>query len=113
MVLTIVSILHGDWAHFSLAAITLQSWLGVGYLIIFGSLIGFTAYAWLMRVSTPDRASTVTYVNTVIAVLLGWAVGEPMTLQMVVGAVVVVASVVIVLRKKTVRDTVDATPTEA
>lgn len=111
--LTVVSIVHGDWAHFSFAAVTVASWLGMAYLVIFGSLIGFTAYAWLMRVSTPDRVSTVTYVNTVIAVLLGWAVGEPMSLRTVVGAVIVIASVIIVLRKKDVRDTVDATPTEA
>jgi len=111
--LTVVSLLHGDWARLALERVTLVSWLGLAYLVIFGSLVGFTAYAWLLRVSTPDRVSTVTYVNTVIAVVLGWAVGEPMSLRVVLGAVVIVVSVIIVLKKKSVRDTVDATPTEA
>jgi drug/metabolite transporter (DMT)-like permease len=112
-VLLVISFLRGDLAHFSPWHMTLHAVLGFAYLLFFGSLLGFTAYAWLLRVSTPERVSTVSYVNTVLAVLLGWAVGEPMSLRILVGAVVVIASVVIVLKKKAVRDTVDATPTEA
>ncbi len=111
--LLMVSVLHGDWQGFSLGHVTLPSLCGFTYLTTFGSLLGFTAYSWLMRVSTPERVSTVPYVNTVVAVLLGWAVGEPMSLRIVIGAVIIVASVVIVLKKKSVRDTFDATPTEA
>jgi drug/metabolite transporter (DMT)-like permease len=111
--LLMASVLNGDWHHFSPARVTFASACGYVYLMIFGSLVGFTAYAWLMRVSTPERVSTIPYVNTVVAVSLGWAVGEPMSLHIIIGAVIIVASVVIVLRKKSVRDTVDATPTEA
>jgi drug/metabolite transporter (DMT)-like permease len=111
--LIIVALVRGDFADFSPWQITLHSMLGFAYLIGPGSLLGFTAYAWLLRVSTPERVSTVSYVNTVVAVLLGWAVGEPMSLRIVLGAIIIIASVVIVLRKKVVRDTVDATPTEA
>jgi len=111
--LLVVSVVHGDWRNFSVAQVTLHSALGFTYLTTFGSLLGFTVYSWLLRVSTPERVSTVPYINTVIAVLLGWAVGEPMSLRIVIGAVIIIASVVIVLRKKTVRDTVEATPTEA
>ena len=112
-VILVVSVLHGDWARVSQERLTIPCLLGFGYLVTFGSLFGFTAYAWLLRVSTPERVSTISYINTVLAVLLGWAVGEPMSLRIFIGAVVVVASVVIVLRKKSVRDTVDATPGEA
>jgi drug/metabolite transporter (DMT)-like permease len=111
--LLLVSLVHGDWARFSPDRISLASALGFAYLVGPGSLLGFTAYAWLLRVSTPERVSTVTYVNTVVAVLLGWFVGEPLSPRIVLGAVIIIASVVIVLKKKSVRDMVDATPTEA
>ena len=111
--LLVISILHGDWTGFSPARITVASWLGFGYLVVFGSLIGFTAYAWLLRVSTPARVSTVTYINTVIATILGWLVGEPLSPRIVLGAAIIIGSVIIVLKKESVRDVVDATPTEA
>jgi drug/metabolite transporter (DMT)-like permease len=112
-VLLVVSFSRGEWARLSLERISVASALGFAYLFIFGSLLGFTAYAWLLRVSTPERVSTVTYVNTVVAVLLGWLVGEPLSPRIALGAIIIIASVVIVLKKKSVRDAVDATPTEA
>jgi drug/metabolite transporter (DMT)-like permease len=112
-VLLVVSFFHGEWARVSFGQITAASWLGWGYLVTFGSLLGYTAYAWLMRVSTPERVSTVTYVNTVVATILGWLAGEPLSPRIVLGAAIIIAAVVIVLRKKSVRDVVDATPTEA
>jgi drug/metabolite transporter (DMT)-like permease len=112
-VILVISVLHGDWARVSPDRLTLPCLLGFTYLVVFGSLFGFTAYAWLLRVSTPERVSTVSYVNTVVAVLLGWAVGEPMSLRIVIGAVIIVASVVIVLKKKAVREVIDETPVEA
>jgi drug/metabolite transporter (DMT)-like permease len=102
LVLLAISYPHGDWSHFSFVNVTAASWLGFGYLVIFGSLIGFTAYVWLMRVSTPERVSTISYVNLVVAVLLGWTLGrEPMTLHIAIGAGIIVGSVVLVLKKKT------------
>ncbi len=75
--------------------------LGLGYLIIFGSLLGFSGYVWLMRVSTPAHVSTITNVNVVVAVIVGWAVaGDPMTLARAIGAGIVVASVGLVLKQK-------------
>ena len=83
-------------------------------LVVFGSLIGFTAYVWLMRVSTPAHVSTISYVNLVVAVLLGWTVGgEPMTTRLLVGAGIIVGSVVLVLTKKANAELVDTAPTEA
>ena len=112
-VILVISLVHGDWSRIAPDRLTLPCLLGLGYLVVFGSLLGYTAYAWLLRVSTPERVSTVSYVNTVVAVVLGWAVGEPMSLRIIIGAVIIIASVVIVLKRKSVRDTVDATPTEA
>jgi drug/metabolite transporter (DMT)-like permease len=94
------SLVHDDWPHLSLAHVSARSWMGLGYLILFGSLLGFTAYVWLMRVSTPARVSTISYVNLVVAVLLGWSLGgEPMAWHIILGAVVIISSVVLVLKK--------------
>ena len=73
------------------------AWLGWGYLVVFGSLVAFTAYSWLLQHAPPARVATYAYVNPVVAVLLGWAMlGEKMTGQMLVGAAVIVGSVVLI-----------------
>lgn len=78
-------------------AVTLRSVLALLYLIVFGSLIGFTAYVWLLQVAPPARVSTYAYVNPVVAVLLGWAVlDEPLTARTWVAAAVIVAAVAII-----------------
>ena len=80
-----------------LAAATPRSLLALGYLVVFGSLVGFTAYIWLLRVSTPALVATYAYVNPVVAVLLGWAfAGEPLTARTLVAAAVIVGAVVLI-----------------
>ena len=75
----------------------LAAWLGWSYLVVFGSLVAFTAYSWLLKHAPPARVATYAYVNPVVAVLLGWAMlGEKMTAQMLVGAAVIVGSVVLI-----------------
>jgi drug/metabolite transporter (DMT)-like permease len=94
------SLLHGDWTHFSIRRVSAESWLGFGYLVIFGSLTGFTIYVWLMRVSTPARVATISYINLLVAVLLGWLIlHEPMTPQLIAGGLITVTSVMLVLKK--------------
>lgn len=98
--LLVLGAISGELRTFSFAAISQRSALGYAYLITCGSLLGFTAYVWLMKVSTPARVGTISYVNPVIAVLLGWAIGgESLSLQIGLSAAVIVASVVIVLRR--------------
>jgi len=70
-VLLLLAFIHGEPAHFHLAQVSTQSWLAFLYLIVFGSWIAFSAYVWLLKVSTPARVATYAYVNPVIAVLLG------------------------------------------
>jgi drug/metabolite transporter (DMT)-like permease len=71
------------------------------YLIVFGSLIGFTAYSWLLKNAQPAMVSTYAYVNPVIAVILGWSIaGESMTAQMLIGAFVIVTSVILITANK-------------
>ena len=77
--------------------VTPRSLVALAYLILFGSVIAFSAYTWLMRVSTAARVGTHAYVNPIIAVLLGWALGgEAVTGRMLLGAAIVLASVVLV-----------------
>jgi drug/metabolite transporter (DMT)-like permease len=96
-VLFLVGTVTGEWTNFNVAEVSLNSWLGLSYLIIFGSLIAFTAYSWLLKNVQPALVATYAYVNPVIAVILGWAIaGESLTGQMLVGAGVIVGSVVLI-----------------
>lgn len=89
--------LVGEWTGFESSALSLRSWLALGYLIVFGALAGFTAYIWLLRVSTPAHVSTYAYVNPAVAIFLGWAfAGEPLTARTLLAAAVIVAAVVII-----------------
>jgi drug/metabolite transporter (DMT)-like permease len=93
----LVSTLAGEPQHFTLAAVTTASWLGYLYLLTFGSLLGFTAYIYLLSATTPAKASTYAYVNPVIAVILGWAVaGEPLTPRMLVAAAIILGAVALI-----------------
>ena len=94
----VVSLVVGEHRRVSLAAISLQSAIAVAYLVVAGALVGFTAYLWLMRVSTPSRVATHAYVNPVVAVLLGWAVlAEPVTPRTGVAMAVIVMAVVLIV----------------
>ncbi|MCY7377348.1 MAG: EamA family transporter [Pyrinomonadaceae bacterium] len=97
LVLLLVSLMAGEFSKFNVAEVSRNSWLGLAYLIIFGSLIGYTAYSWLLKNAPPERVATYAYVNPIIAVFLGWLIaGETFTTQMLVGAGVIVGSVVLI-----------------
>ncbi len=90
---------RGDVARFDPAAVSASAWLALGYLSVFGSIAGFSAYLFLLRRASPTLVSTYAFVNPVVAMLLGWAfAGEslaPMTLAaavLVVGAVAVIVT---------------------
>ena len=94
----------GEWKHFEFARVTMHSAVAWVYLSIVGSLIGFTAYVWLLKATTAARASTYAYVNPVVAVFLGWALaGEPITPRTMLAALaIIIAVVIIVTRSKEV-----------
>lgn len=94
-----VGLLAGEGAGLHLAAVSSRSLLSLGYLIVFGSLLGFSAYIWLLGVTTPARVSTYAYVNPVVAVLLGWTLaGEAVTLRTGLAAVGIVGAVALIIR---------------
>jgi len=95
--LLLLSVVLGEPWSFDPSAVSLRSLLGLLYLIVFGSIIAFSAYIWLLRVSTPARVSTYAYVNPVIAVLLGWALaGEALTVRIGVAAAIIVSGVALI-----------------
>ncbi len=99
--LTLTAVFHGDFAQLNLAAITSRAWVSFAYLIVFGSLIAFSTFVWLMKHSTPARVSTYAYVNPVVAVLLGWLIlDEPVTARTLVASAIIVAAVAIITVQK-------------
>jgi drug/metabolite transporter (DMT)-like permease len=97
--LWLVGIAAGEGSRLHLAAISMRSLLSLGYLIVFGSLIGFSAYVYLLHATTPARVSTYAYVNPVVAVFLGWAfAGEAVTLRIALATIAIVASVALIIR---------------
>lgn len=97
--LLLVGTAAGEWSQLDVGSISAKSWFALAYLIVFGALIAFTAYIWLLKNTTLARASTYAYVNPIVAVLLGWSLAsEPMNSRVVAAAAVIVAGVVIVVR---------------
>lgn len=87
----------GETRTFDLAAVSLRSIIGLAYLAILGSVVAYSAYIWLLQVSSPARVATYAYVNPVIAVLLGWAfAGEPITVRTLIAAGVILAAVILI-----------------
>jgi drug/metabolite transporter (DMT)-like permease len=91
--------LLGEAKGFTLSEVSTRSWLAFGYLVVFGSIVAFTAYNWLLEHYSPTLVATHTYVNPVVAVLLGWAyAGEALTMRVGLAATLVVLAVVLVDR---------------
>lgn len=87
----------GEWRSLDLAAISLRSWLAFFYLVTFGSLLAFTVYMWLLRVTRPSLVATYAYVNPLVAVLVGAAFGnEPLTPQIGLGAALILGAVALI-----------------
>lgn len=92
-----VGLLSGEGAHFSVHAVTLRSVAAFFYLVVFGSLLGFSSYIYVLHHTTPALATTYAYVNPVVAMFLGWALaGEPLTARTLISAAVIVFSVVLI-----------------
>ena len=81
------------------AAFSTRSLLALAYLIVFGSWVAFTAYAWLLQNAPISKVATYAYVNPVVAIVLGWLIlDEVITPITLVGAAIIVASVALVVR---------------
>jgi drug/metabolite transporter (DMT)-like permease len=91
-----IGLARGEAQPAAFAAITWPSVVAFVYLSLFGSLVAFSAFGWLITVSTPSRLSTTAFVNPVVAVILGWALlGETLASRALGGAALIVCAVVV------------------
>jgi drug/metabolite transporter (DMT)-like permease len=101
-----IATVSGEAQAFSWSGLTLTSAGAYLYLAIFGSLISFSAYYWLLQYATPDRLATISYVNPLVAVILGWAlVGEPLSLRILIAAAIILLAVGLITNARLVRRT--------
>jgi drug/metabolite transporter (DMT)-like permease len=92
--LLIVGTLTGEWSSFHPSEVSMRSVLAVGYLIVFGSIIGFSSFVYVLHSTTPARASTYAYVNPIVAVLIGWSIGgEALGGRVLLAAALIIAAV--------------------
>src|ERR1700758_2448335 len=100
--LLVIGTAIGEGRGFSFSSVTFRSWAALAYLIVFGSLIALTSYGWLLEHYSPTLVATHTYINPIVAVLLGWLLaGEAVTLNVLLSAAMVVSAVMLVDRGMT------------
>jgi drug/metabolite transporter (DMT)-like permease len=93
----ICSLVSGEFGHFRPAEVPLSAWLSVTYLVTLGSLLGYSAFTWLLQVRPATQVSTHAYVNPVVAVLLGvFFGGEQLSLLQLLGLMVILFSVLLI-----------------
>ena len=94
--LLLLGLISGETARLETAEVTLRSGLALLYLVVFGSIVAYSAYLWLMRHAPPARVATYAYVNPMIALLLGFTfAGEPLSARTLGAASLIIASVAI------------------
>jgi len=91
------SLLSGEWGHFVVARVPMSAWGGILYLVTMGSLVGYSAFVWLLQVRPATQVSTHAYVNPVVAVLLGaFFAGERLSFVQLLGLLVILSSVLLI-----------------
>ena len=95
--LLILALITREPMQFDLANVSARSIAGFAYLTTIGSLVGFTAFIWLIQHQPASRVATYAYVNPVVAVFLGWAIaGEPLTLRTLIAAAIIIGAVALI-----------------
>jgi drug/metabolite transporter (DMT)-like permease len=96
----------GEFRDFHPSDVSRGAWLALLYLVVFGSIIGFTAYVWLIHHESPTKVATYAYVNPVVAVIVGYFLaGEPLGMRTIVGTLCVLTSVVVITSTRAERST--------
>jgi drug/metabolite transporter (DMT)-like permease len=96
--LLLLGLLSGEGRPFHFRDVASRSLLGLVYLIVAGSLLGFTAYIWLLRTVPTARVSTYAFVNPAVAVFLGWALGgEALTYRELLASATIIAGVALII----------------
>jgi drug/metabolite transporter (DMT)-like permease len=98
VLLLVVAAGTGELRRFDPSAVSARSMWALAYLIVFGAIVAFSAYVWLLQKTTPARAATYAYVNPVVAVVLGWALAsEPLSPRILLAGAMIVAAVVLIV----------------
>lgn len=104
----------GEFHNVHWASVSLKSILGLAYLIVFGSIVAFTAYTWLLQRCPPALVATHTYANPVVAVLLGWLfASEPLTMRLVLASVAILGAILLIRRGERIASPQVARPVAA
>jgi drug/metabolite transporter (DMT)-like permease len=99
--LLLVGVITGETTRMNIAEISTRSLVSMLYLAIFGSIVAFTAYVWLLKTVQATRVATYTYVNPIIAIFLGWLIlSEPVTPQMLAAVVIIIVAVILITAKR-------------
>ena len=113
LLLTVASAGMGEFSSFHPQMVSLNAWLGLIYLIVAGSIAGFTAYVWLIHHESPTKVGTYAYVNPVVAVLLGYFVaGEPIGSRTILGTACVLVSIVVITTTRQTKPALTLEPQE-
>jgi drug/metabolite transporter (DMT)-like permease len=97
ILLTLTAALLGEFRSFRVQSVSTGAWLALVYLIVAGSIIGFTAYVWLIHHESPTKVGTYAYVNPVVAVLIGYFLGgESLGARTIAGTFLVLVSVAVI-----------------
>jgi drug/metabolite transporter (DMT)-like permease len=97
LLLLLASLVTGEYLQIRMDLISARSLASWIYLIVFGSLVAFTSYIWLLKVTTSAKVSTYAYVNPMVAMVLGWRLGdEPLTLRNMLAAAIILTAVVLI-----------------
>jgi drug/metabolite transporter (DMT)-like permease len=97
ILLTLTAAMLGEFRGFDVRSVSVGAWLALIYLIVAGSIVAFTAYVWLIHHESPTKVGTYAYVNPVVAVLLGYALGgEALGSRTIAGTLLVLVSVVVI-----------------
>jgi drug/metabolite transporter (DMT)-like permease len=109
LLLCVVAAAAGEERGFHPGAVSAGAWIALAYLIVAGSIIGFTAYTWLIHHQSPTKVGTYAYVNPVVAVVVGHFLGgEVLDTRTVMGTVLVLFSVIVITTRGKTNSTNDA-----
>jgi drug/metabolite transporter (DMT)-like permease len=102
--LSFMALVHGDWHALHPAQVSLASWLALGYLTVFGSIVALSCFLWLLTQVSPHKATTYALVNPLVALVLGAALlGEKITPSVALAVFLILAGVGLVLFRGTPR----------
>ncbi|MGO8984514.1 MAG: EamA family transporter [Terriglobales bacterium] len=104
ILLAVAAEVFGEFDGFRMAQVSRGAWFALGYLIVAGSIVGFTAYVWLIHHESPTKVGTYAYVNPVVAVTIGYFLGgETVGPRTLLGTLLVLVSVVVITTTRTTK----------